>query len=166
MPGEARRRLTVGYGFLCSIGDGGRTRAMNHLVPLGLTRSAVQAGRRPHEVTTRAFQSDTVDTARLVMGEFPQRLGSSAWGCDSRDERARARLCVSGCQRSVSCRTFEDRRDPLERRPPLRIERTNLADRQGRGRIRTRRPRDSDWFACRGYLTIKVLIRSRQEEDR
>lgn len=45
----------------------------------------MQAGRRPHQVTSRALQSDTVDTARPVMGEFLQRqvvfrMGS-AW-CD------------------------------------------------------------------------------------
>ena len=100
------------------------------------------------------------------MGESPHRLAIFRMGFGSCDARARARLCVSGCQRSVSCRTFEDRRDPLERGPHLRIERTNLAARQGLGRIRTRRPRHGDWFPCRGYVTMKALIRSRQEEDR
>jgi hypothetical protein len=117
MPGEARRRLTGSHGFLRLIRDGGRSWATNHPVLLDLTRSAVQAGRRAHEVTARAFQSDTVDTARLVMGEFPHRLAIFRMGFGSCDERARARLCVSGCQRSVSTRTFGDGRDPLERWP-------------------------------------------------
>jgi hypothetical protein len=77
------------------------------------------------------------------MGEFPHRLAIFLMGFGSCNERARARLCVSGRQRSVSCRTFEDRRDPFEA-APLRIERTNLAARQGLGRIRTRRAGHGD----------------------
>lgn len=52
------------------------------------------------------------------MGKFPHRLVIFRMGFGSCDQRARARLCVSGRQRSVSCRSLEDRRDPLERRSP------------------------------------------------
>lgn len=90
------------------------------------------------------------------MGEFPHRLVIFRM----RLRFAQSEVCVNGRQRSVSCR----RSERLVRGRPLRIERTDLAVHQGLGRS-AQDALGGDSLACRGYVTMNGLIRSRQKED-
>ena len=97
------------------------------------------------------------------MGEFPHRLAIFRMGfgwCDESQsefvrERAPAICLVPYLRRSER---------PVREAAPLRIERTNLAARQGLGRIRTRRARHGDRFACRGYVTAHDGMKPQRDQ--